>query len=325
MKGYFKINDVLSELSSFRETGNARGLDCGLDALNEIFSLKKGYPLFIAGAPFSGKTEFAFEILMNTSILYGWKHFVYAGEVGEIHNIFAELVSKHMQKQFHKGDYGASDTDIIFSSQFVEKHFVICNHNKDYKMDDFLAEVEAAEKEYGIKFDTTLFDPFNDMEEESSKYGGRDDKYLANALKKIRVSSKKNNRIDILINHIADVKPVVDKESGRHYLRPAFPSEWSGGQTWWRRAFTMLLVYRPPVWMTNEHGIPFEENETHIINQKAKPKGTGKTGMASIFWDWKRNRYYNFVGNTLLYSCESKPEAFKPINNFYETDKEVYT
>lgn len=329
MKKHFKITDVLNDLSAFREVGNTKGHLCGLAALDSIFTLKKGFPLFIAGAPFAGKTEFVFEILVNTSIMYGWKHFIYAGEVGEIHNIFAELISKHMGKQYHKGQYGASDADVIYSSQFIEKHFIICNHNADFTVDEFLKEVAIAEKEYSIKFDTTVFDPFNDIKDETELFGGREDKYLADALKKVRISSKNNNRIDILVNHIADVKAIQDKDTGNRYMPPALPNEWAGGRTWWRRAFTMILVYRPPTWMKDNSGMPYAENESHIIIQKSKPKGVGRLGMASIFWDWQKNRYYNFVnGGQKLYSCEALPEVTKirPNTNFYETDnQEVYT
>jgi len=75
---FFHLSDILEPLSNFKEVGNIKGFNSGIVSLNEYFTLKKGFPLFIAGAPFSGKTEFCFEILVNTSILYGWI-FAYIG------------------------------------------------------------------------------------------------------------------------------------------------------------------------------------------------------------------------------------------------------
>ncbi len=66
--------------------------------------LKKGYPLFVAGNPGSGKTEFIFEILINTSIMYGWKHFIYCGEGGNIEHIYNELLFKYLQKPYKFAD-----------------------------------------------------------------------------------------------------------------------------------------------------------------------------------------------------------------------------
>ena len=131
----------------------------------------------------------------------------------------------------------------------------------------------------------------------------------------------RNNRIDIVLNHIADVKAQVTPE-GVRYLPAALANEWAGGRTWWRRAFTMILVYRAPTCLKDPQGMPYAENETHIIIQKSKPKGIGKVGKASIFWDWKKNRYYSFNGNQLLYSCENlesiKQEPLQPSTDFNE-------
>jgi hypothetical protein len=301
--GYITLRQTTAELNKFRAVGYTKGNSCGIVALDEYLTLKKGFPLFIAGAPFSGKTEFLFEILVNTSKLYGWKHFIYSGEVGDAHNIFAELVSKHMGKQYHKGTFGATDSEVIYSEQFIDAHFVIADHEKDFTIDDFYKLVDKAEHDLGIKFDTTSFDPFNDIQDDVAKFGGREDKYLAYALKEVRKQSKKNKRIDILVNHIADVKTITES-NGVRWEPPARPNEWAGGRTWWRRAFTMLLVYRPPFGMSGKDNKPYEENETHIKIQKIKPKGIGKLGSVSIFWDWKKNQYYCDVNGQILYSCE---------------------
>ncbi len=305
---YFRLGEIATELTELRNKGTEKGLVCGLASLDEYFTLKKGFPLFIAGAPYSGKTEFVLEILLNTSLLYGWKHFIYVGEGGDVQNVYGELIHKYLKKPFTKDNpYCADDKEYIMALAFVGKHFIIANHDREFTISEFYAVVLEAEMEYSIKFDTTLFDPFNDIKDETEGFGGREDKYLASALKIVRVDAKKNNRINILVNHIADVRAVQDKDSGFRYMPPAMPNEWAGGRTWWRRAFTMLLVYRPPTWMKDNKGMPYADNESHIYIQKSKPKGIGKIGMASIFWDWKKNRYYSFdKGGQKLESCETR-------------------
>ena len=314
---YFKLNHKINELKAFAEHGHKDIKSCGLSSLDSIFMLKKGYPLFIGGAPYSCKTEFCFEVLINTSILYGWKHFIYCGEGGNVEHIYAELLHKYLQKPYQYAD----SKDQFHAEYFISEHFIIANHDNDFTISEFYETVNEAEKEYNIKFDTTVFDPFNDIKEELEKFGGREDKFLADVLKQVRISSKANNRIDIVLNHIADVKAQVTPE-GVRYLPAALANEWAGGRTWWRRAFTMILVYRAPICLKDPQGMPYAENETHIIIQKSKPKGIGKVGKASIFWDWKKNRYYSFNGNQLLYSCENlesiKQEPLQPSTDFNE-------
>ena len=311
---YYKLEHKLNELKTFTEQGHKDIKSTGLSVLDSILMLKKGYPIFIGGAPYSGKTEFCFEILINTSILYGWKHFIYCGEGGNVEHIYSELLHKYLEKPYQY----AEGKDQINAEYFISEHFVIANHDNDFTIKEFYDTVEEAEKEYGIKFDTTTFDPFNDIKEELERFGGREDKFLADVLKQVRVSSKINNRIDIVLNHIADVKAITLPDGSR-YTPAALANEWAGGRTWWRRAFTMILVYRAPICLKDNNGMPYAENETHIIIQKSKPKGIGKTGKASIFWDWKKNRYYCYNGSQQLYSCQ-KIEDYKlqPNKDFTE-------
>lgn len=298
---YFKLENKIQELKVFAEKGLEGLKSTGLTVLDPLFKLKKGYPVFIAGNPGAGKTEFCFEMLINTSILYGWKHFVYCGEGGNIEHIYHELLHKYLGKPYK----WAEERDKAKAEYFISEHFVIANHDLDFTIDEFYSLVADCEKELKIKFDTTLFDPFNDIKDETALHGGREDKYLAHALKQVRISSKKNDRIDILINHVADIKPKDDKDSGNSYLPPALPTQWAGGRTWWRRAFLMILVYRPYTFMKDNNGMPYADNESHIIVQKHKPKGIGKNGKASIFYDWQKNRYYCYEGSQQLYSCET--------------------
>lgn len=311
---YHRVEDKINQLSELRLNGWQRGLPTGYNCLDKIFSLKKGYPLFVAGAPHSGKTEFVLDLLLNSSKLHGWKHFIYLGENGEIEEIIAEIAFKFVGKPFRgKEQYAMTESDRIEAEMFIQEHFIFLDDSADYNLTEFYELAKNAEREFGIKFDTTLFDPFNDLKDETALYGGRDDKFLANELKVVRRTSKQNERVDILINHIADIKAIVDKETGNRYTPFALPNEWSGGRTWWRRAFCMIMVYIPPVWLKDENGTPYGENVSLIMVQKAKPKGVANLGACRLFWDWKTNRYYDK-------SITGELIQLKPNENFVTKD-----
>lgn len=318
---YYRANNVKKELEQVVVAGHPRGEFTGFRPLNEIVTLKKGFPLYLAGLPHSGKTELALEMALNTSVLYGWKHFMYLGENGSIAEIVAELCHKLISKSYRSAPWSMTEKERLIAEIFVNDHFVFVDPEQEFTVEGFYALVELAEIELGIKFDTTLFDPFNDVREELEKYGNREDKWLKHELKRVRTVSKKNNRIDILVNHVADIKPIYDKDSGFQYVPVPLPSQWAGGRTWHRRAFTMLVVYRPPIFMQKASGENYAENETLVINQKAKPKGTGKLGEASLFWDWKKNRYYWKESGTEQFAFRLNEEnkfvanKFMPVNN----------
>lgn len=317
MATYFKISDLSSEMHQIRTQSVLRGRYCGLNALDEIYTAKKGYPLFIAGAPHSGKTEFLLELMMSWSELYGWKHCIFLGENGTPAEIYAELCHKRVRKPFRllqdhgqPNSYAMSDTEMIQAQMWVGEHFIVVGeefnfnfdsqNSADYTIKSWYKHVNTVENELGISFDTTAFDPFNDLDEENDVYGGRIDKYLKAALKYVRGVSRHFKRIDVLVTHIADLKAVYDSKTKGRYYPEALPNEWSGGRVWYRRAFTMLLVYRPPKGLDKGvDGEVYQENETIIINQKAKPKGSGKLGRASIYWDWQSSRYYEVTDRYL--------------------------
>jgi hypothetical protein len=314
---YYKLDRKISEVKKVAETGLRDVMSTGIVSLDGFLGLKKGFPLFIAGAPGHSKTGFLLEVLMNTSILYKWKHFIYCGEGGSVEEVYLELLHKYIGKPYKYAD----EKDKVSAEYFISEHFVVCNHDKDFTFNEFYNAVESCEKENNIKFDTTSFDPFNDFNDDIT-----DQTYLSKVLKQVRVSSKKNNRIDILVNHAAKVNAVWDAEKIHRYKPVALSDEWAGGQIWERRGFTMVLVYKPPIFLKDDNGMPVEENEIHIHIQKAKPNKVSKIGMCKIYWDWQKNRNYSYKDGQKLYSCETKEtikqdfnNAIKPNNDFTET------
>ena len=290
---YFKVSQKTSQLNRLREKGVSRGENTGFDPLDVNLSIKKGYPIFVAGAPHHGKTELMLEVALNLSVLKGWKWFIYLGENGEIEEVIAELCFKYICKPFiKKGGFEMDEKERIQAEMFLDEHFVFCDDSKEMKLSEFYEECKKAEKEFNIKFDGTIFDPFNDAEDESVKLGGTHH-WLNKELKMVRKISKENNRSDVLINHIADLPTSYDKETGSPYLRMALPTEWAMGRMWHRRGFLMLLIYRPPEWLKDEYGMPYGKNVTLVCVQKAKPKGVAiNNTISKVFWDWKLNRYF---------------------------------
>jgi len=288
------LKDKSSELLELRMGGRSWGLATGLAPLDEIYSIKLGYPLFIAGSPHAGKTELTMEVMLNCIMLHPEFYcFCYFGEGGEVEDVYADLCHKLVGKPYKAGDcFAMSESEKAYAEQIIDKYVYLVDDEKDMTLDDFYKEAARVEKEKGIKFKCTVFDPFNDVVDGSKDFGGRDDKWLAYELKQVRRQSKKNNRVDILVTHISDIAPQTVKGTNNRYIPVALASEWSGGRTWWRRAFVMLMVYRPPEWLEDENGKPYGKDITLVYVQKAKPKGVAKLGKCKLEWDWQKNKYY---------------------------------
>lgn len=322
-----RFSNYESKLNYLRENGTTKGLFCGFDALDDILSFKLGYPIWIAGSPASGKTEFLIELCLILSMFYGFKGAVYLGETGDPENIIAELCYKYIKKPYLKkysnnreNENAMSDNERFNAELFLNEHIVIIDDlHEDFKdgftMTNFLKHIQTIEKERNFKISYTAIDPFNYLAK-TDVQTNRDDIYLEQTLRSSIKDGRLNNRINFLVNHVTKIPPILDKESGKRYIPEALPQEWANGQVWHRMAYQMLYCYRPPIFLKDETGLNiYKENQSVIINQKAKPKGIAVTGERSIFWDKFSNRYYEIIDGREYYFHEKK------INNIFKQEK----
>ena len=289
------IHELTPRLYELRNEIKDTPCHVGLSELDNLYTPRKGYPLFIAGAPHHGKSLFVKWLLVEWAERYNWRHFVYMGEEGGSEELAMDLIEIHCGFPARRQDYLGNDQDCITDEEFavavewVGKHFDFFDpdeYDTEFTPDVFYTTCASG------GYDTTVLDPWNDVSKDLTQSAGREDVWLTNELKKIRQHSRKHDRIDIVINHIAKLHADSTTVSGKRYQKPALPQEWAGGQAWYRRAFTMLLVYRPPANETLREGEePIRDGETWIVNQKTKPKGSGRLGMATLFLCRTSNRF----------------------------------
>ena len=307
----FKPSERAFDVDLVRKNTVKGGVSTGFDSLDPYFTVKKGFPLFIAGAPHHGKSQFVKQLLVNLSKLHGYVHAIYMGEEGSMDDVVLELAEIYTgRKVLVHDERGNIQQDILNDEEFdevfkwIDRHFFIISPDHagidSFDVDMFYQWVSAYEEQHDVRFDTTVIDPWNDLQLDLHTKGGREDLFLADALKKVRDQSRKHHRCDIITTHIANPHARFRTDRGVSYSPPADPHSWAGGQTWHRRAFTMLLVYRPPSPDTLKIGrwsVDTTLGETWLIIQKSKPKGVGKLGKVTLFYCKKTNTYKEEVLN----------------------------
>ena len=209
------------------------------------------------------------------------------GEEGSVDELILDFCELYVKKPARRVDWRGkeqmhmTDTEFEVAVRWVNDHFTFFDGDAvgDSGFTPDLFYATAAD----LQVDTTVIDPWNDVARDLRNVGGREDVWLTEELRKVRLHSAKHDRVDIICNHIAKLNADATTLGGKRYQKPALPQEWAGGQAWYRRAFTMLLVYRPPVDQIMREGEPIiQDGETWIINQKSKPKGTGRLGTAKL-------------------------------------------
>ncbi|TDO21925.1 hypothetical protein [Pedobacter duraquae] len=313
-----RILEYKDEVMTHYETGITRGVDTGFKTLDEILSFKLGYSTFYLGFAGAGKTEVQMEMLFNQSEKHSWKHALMSGEIGNSEDVIAELISKRLRKPFFKSNpFAASEAEVYKALAWLDHHFFLINgDDTDHTIESVYDYCESLEKEFKMKLQSTSIDPFNDLEEDLIPYGGREDKYLAWALKRVRQKAKTNNWHNNIVTHAKDLPPIILKDiTGQDVYCTSVPTlnSFAGGAVWGRRAFNVVGVWRPEhnnhngvvsLTMNPSTGTPFAENEAILKVLKVKPKGTAKKGSRSLFFDWKQNRYYEEVDGSSKYAFE---------------------
>lgn len=304
-----KFTDIEKELNEMREFGHPKGDVTGFKGLDDLYSIKQGSFTFVLAPPHHGKSEFCFELIFNQAEKYGKKTLVYSPETGSVADIYAEFIHKFTGNPIYKSINNCVKDDEYYKAvNYIDEMFsVVDSDEKSYSFKD-LTKLVTDEQ-------LILCDPYNEMNHDMSKYGSRQDLYIEDLAGEIRRYCKKNKKHCIMTLHPASQQKLYDKKSNTHYFPMPTAREAAGGQALFRKAMTWINMWRPDVRLLDVDGMPYAINEVHISIEKAKPKGVAKRGQISLFFDWKKNRYFEKFGfkESYAFDHEKIPEEIKSI------------
>ena len=175
MKKGFKLTqavEVTEALIEYRDNYNEKGKYLGFENLNDLYTMQLGTCTDWTGFPRSGKTQVLMELLLNTSLYYGWKHLVYFPDVGSNVEIIADLLHKKTAKCFNpKYKNVISDQDIYRETEWLLEHFkVLTKADVKAKLTPFEFYDMAASMKDEIQ--TASIDSWKDMSHPYNEYGG---------------------------------------------------------------------------------------------------------------------------------------------------------
>jgi hypothetical protein len=295
------IMDFLPEIERLRNEGLARGSNTGFKCLDELYSIKKGSYTTVLAEPGHGKSEFILELCMNQAIKFGEISLICSPETGTPEEIVAELMHKYTGKSMLKSGYDPiDDKQFYVSLEWLNHHFIIPEDQKSYSVKDLFEYAYQWEKENERQINIVVGEPYNELNHDMSKYGNRQDLYIEDLYSYFRREVRKSNKHFFLSIHPSSQQPVTEK--GITYYPKPLPRQAAGGQAAFRKSMTWITLWRPNPNLTDESGWKFKDNEVHVYIDKAKPKGVSVKGMCKMFFDWKKNRYYEEIGGVPHYA-----------------------
>jgi len=301
--GIATYNDTRDSLMKYREQGALRGVYLGFPLFHENYTMSLPGCSDWTGVPQSGKSEFVLEMLLNTSLFYGWKHLMYVPDIGKkeivISKIIHKLTGKTFDKRYVNSNY-ISEKEVDNKLHWVLEHFLIVtrestkNKMTPYDFWDWAVQIK---KEQGLH--TATIDSWKDMKRYVGRDGEsitRDDLYLEDVLEYRNALSEEHNLHFHIIIH---PKPTEMDSSGKR--KPPHPYDLKGGPTWFDSGKCMNTVHR----------VDGSFNEVRVITYKAKPETVAKQGECTFFYDSTLSRYYwdNAGNKTYANHINETPKA----------------
>lgn len=303
------ISNIKQNIDKLREIGIQRGNRTGFKCLDELYSVKNGTFTIIQGSPTHGKSELIFELMMSQASKFGKKGIILSPESGNAEEIAMELIHKYIGKSaYSQSQQPCTEREYHEALNWIEYNFAIADdEEKSYSFDDLCKEIKLFEKANNCKYSNIMAEPWNELDHKLilSSNSGRQDLAIEDELTQLRRYCKKEDRHVFLSFHPASQSVQKDSSTGITYYEIPKAREAAGGQATLRKAFSWINIWRPAHGLTNgTTGLPYEENELIVQIEKSKPKGVGKKGTCTLFFDWHKNRYYEQDRGIKMYAFE---------------------
>ena len=203
-KIYYTIEDCDDEINQKWNEGRQRGYDIGFS--DDKISIKEGCTTYIYAAPYMGKTQFLFEILINLSCKYDLKHVLFSSESGTSADVYIELMECFIGSDFYNTyNNRMSEDQKNKARDFVGANFIVIDPQDGILTpEDFYNYVDIIERVYECKVFSATIDPWNELLHDFSKDNGRQDMYIERQLGMVRKNAQKTQRHNFIVTHVQD-------------------------------------------------------------------------------------------------------------------------
>ena len=249
--------------------GVPKGIDCGVENIDDCFRLDRGKLVVVTGIPNMGKSEFVDFLCVQYNKLYGMKTLFFSPE--------NQPLPLHINKLFSKFDGRKFDKSMIDDEhchevrKYIYENFLFFNYSKEYHIQDILNTAEAYVYEKGI--DVIVIDSHNKLLHDTTR---NETDIIGRELDLIERFAKRLNIIVILVAH-----PKKMEKKGEEWVIPS-AYDINGSANFYNKADFVFAVHR-------NH----ERNYTIVKVDKVKFNNYGGQGTINLGYDTVSGNYYD--------------------------------
>lgn len=268
------------------DEGRLKGFTTGYKSLDPHFRWMPGWLILANGYPGEGKSSMLFNLVLISSVLYGWKWGMYCPENYPPESIIETLVEILVgntsdiayNERMSKDRYREAVTN------HIDTHFYFVDNEEGYTPKELRIIKKNLIRQYGIN--GFLTDPWKNLIHDLN--GKTLDHYLQEELAAEVRLSVKNNLINLICHH----PPTPPRGPDKNYPPPT-QYELIGGQVWASTCYSLICIHK-------HDRITWEDTRTEIHvhrNKEHKLVGfpTDRNDPVMLQFDRRSNRFYERV------------------------------
>jgi hypothetical protein len=275
--------DVIEGALELYDEGFTTAEETGIRELSQHFKLKKGELTVLTGIGNDGKSTFWNFLMLNKTVKDGTKWAIFSPENDPAHEFYFELAEMLLGDECLKQNLDRpSREDFIKAYNYISEHFYYVYPKNISPTPQYIKEL-FLKLIITKKVEGVVIDPFNQMNNDYSSVGGRDDRYLETFLADCKRFAQQNNIHFTIIAHPKTLR----KEGNVGYTCPDV-FDIAGGSMWNNKCDNVLVYFRPE----RHKDMSSPISELHIKKIK-KQKAVGRPGMITFNYN-KRSRGFDF-------------------------------
>lgn len=289
-------NDVLDKIYDVYKNGYPKLNGVNTPELDELFKLMEGEITLLSGFANYGKSTFLMWYLTMRSLMYDDKWCLYVPESGR-ERFYIDIASIYVGHYIPRSGtvldgHGNPivDEQLMFeATRWINEHFYIV-HLKDAMPTPQNILAVFLKTIIKHKVNGCIVDPFNQMDNDYGKHGGRSDKYLEATLSLFSRFTIDNNIFFIIVAHPTKTQKGPDG----NFPCPEYYDIADGAM--WANKMDNILIYHRPFRQTVPNDPTCELHSKKIRKQHT----VGKLGYVSFQHNWKTHRYVYEQGTQFI-------------------------
>lgn len=251
------------------------------------------------------------QMCLLKAVFKGYKFAFFSPEQDPPDDFYDDLIHMYIgQNTQHGFNNQMSEKEYTRGMDFIKEHFFYVYPENESPTPEYINSrfVELIKRH---KIDGCIIDPYNQLDNDIKKSGGREDLYLSAFLSQQKRLAQTHNIFMIIISH---PKGNLAKNNNKDYEKPNI-YDLSGGAMWSNKCDNVLCTYRP--YYTSS----YESRDVEFTSQKIKKqKLCGTPGTVQMIFKKASMRYYEMEGQTELPNPLDVATE-REVKNYYEPNK----